>query len=266
VTARSPLSRHVLRAGFGLDADAFTRTRPVCPAALFDDLVRLAGLEPGERVAEIGAGSGQATVPLAERGLAVTAIELSEPLAALARRRLAAFPDVSVVTGSFEDWQVPEESFGAVVAFSALHWIDPGLRYAKPARLLRPRGALIVGGCAWARPADADPFWTDVQEDYRAVGYEGDPPPPPEAVPAWHFPAEAAELFAETASLLSPPFPVTYSASDYLAMLASQSDTRALGEARSAEFLGRVADRLRSLGDPELTATFVGFLAVALRR
>ena len=87
----------------------------------------------------------------------------------------------------------------------------------------------------------------------------------PESVPLAHFPSEAAGFFEETASVASPPFHVTYSAADYLAMLASQSSTRALGAARSAEFLDRVWRRLRSLGEPDLTATFVGFFAVARR-
>jgi len=258
--------RYALRGGFGTDAQAFQRTRPVCPAALFDDLVRLAGLAPGDRVAEIGPGTGQATVPLAERGLTVTAVEIDPSLAALAARRLAAFPAATVVTGTFEDWEPGGAPFAAVVAFSALHWVDLTVRYAKPARLLRPGGAFAVGGCAWSRPADADPFWTDVQQDYRAVGYAGDPPPPPEAIPAWHLPAEAAEFFEETASLRYPPVRITYSPADYLAQLASQSSTRALGEAKSAEFLSRVRDRLRAHGSPDLTATFAPFLVVGRRR
>jgi SAM-dependent methyltransferase len=266
MNSRSVRSRHALRAGFGLDADAYQRTRPVGPAAMFDDLVRLAGLAPGARVAEIGPGTGQATVPMAERGLAVTAVELSQTQAAVTRRRLAAFPACSVVTSSFEDWEPPDAPFDAVVAISALHWIDPGDQYAKPSRLLRPGGAMAVGGCLWARPADADPFWSDVQEDYQAVGFEGEPPPPPEAIPAAHFPAEAAPFFEETASLLYPPIQLTYSAADYLAQLASQSGTRALGETRGAEFLSRVSHRLHSLGEPPLTATFVPRMTVGRRR
>lgn len=258
--------RHALRGGFGADARAYQRTRPVCPAALFDDLVRLAGLAPGDRVAEIGPGTGQATVPLAERGLAVTAVELDSSLAALARHRLAAFPAATVVTSPFEDWAPEGAPFDAVVAFSALHWIDPEVRYAKPASLLRPGGAFAIGGCVWARPADADPFWTRVQQDYQAVGYAGDPPPPPEAIQAPHLPAEAAEFFDETASLRYPPVRLSYAAADYLDQLASQAVTRALGEARGAEFLSRVRDRLEALGSPGLTATFVPFLAVGLRR
>jgi SAM-dependent methyltransferase len=258
-------TRHVLRGGFDASPDAFDRTRPVCPAELFDDLVRLAALRPGERVAEIGCGTGQATVPLAQRGMAVTAVELSAGLAAVARRRLAGFPAANVVTTPFEDWQPPSGAFGAVVAVNSLHWIDPPLRYAKPSRLLKSDGVLVVGGCRLAQPADAGPFWTEVQQDYRAVGFEGSPPPPPEELGRWRFPAEAAPFFTEVAARRYP-FQVTYSAADYLAHLATQSGTRALGAVRGADFLSRVRARLESLGSPQLTVTFVGFLTVGRRR
>ena len=257
--------RHDLRAGFDRAAEDYQRTRPVCPPQLFDDLIGLAGLKAGDQVLEIGCGTGQATVPLAERALAVTAVELGAELAAIARRRLAAFPAAEVVTCAFEDWTPRGSPFDAVVAVSSLHWIDPHLRYSKPHELLRPGGAVAVAGCLWAQPADAEPFWRDVQEDYRAVGFEGSPPPPPEQIGARHFPPEARTLFDEVASLLYPPFQVLFLAEDYLAQLATQSGTRALGEARSRDFLARVRRRLESHGWPALTATFVAFLAVGLR-
>ena len=81
---------------------------------------------------------------------------------------------------------------------------------------------------------------------------QGDPPPPPEQIGPWHFPAEAAPFFQEVASLRYP-FDVVYNNSrDYLDILATQSGTRALGRARSEDFLGRVRDRLHSLGSPQL--------------
>lgn len=52
-----------------------------------------------------------------------------------------------------------------------------------------------------------------------------------------------------------------YSAEEYLAMLATQSGTRALGDARQSEFL----DRVRLDRWPRLTANFVGFLTVGKR-
>ncbi len=256
--------RHVLRAGFDRAAEDYQRTRPVCPPQLFDDLIDLAGLQAGDRVIEIGCGTGQATVPLAERSLAVIAVELGAGLAAVARRCLAGFPAADVVTSSFEDWAPPGPAFDAAVAVNSLHWIDPQLRYSKPHQLVRSGGAMAVAGCLWARPADADQFWSDVQDDYQAVGFEGSPPPPPEQLGLRHFPPEAASLFDEVASRRYP-FQVSYSAEDYLANLATQSGTQALGEARSAEFLRRVRHRLESLGWPRLTATFVGYLMVGRR-
>lgn len=254
---------HSLRGGFDSDAEVYERTRPVCPPELFDDLIRLAGLAPGDRVLEIAPGTGQATVPLAERGLAVTAVELGPSLAALARRRLARFPAVEVVTGSFEDWQPPGDAlYDAVFVCNALHWIDPEVRYAKPAALLRPGAAFAIVGCQWARPADAEPFWTEVQEDYAAAGFRGSPPPPPDQVTPQPFPPDTD--FAETASLRYP-FTKAYTADDYLAQLSTQAGTRELGPAGAADFLARVRRRLDRLGAPTLTATFVACLTIGTR-
>lgn len=248
-----------LRRGFDDFAEAYDRTRPVCPAALFDDLLTQADLKPGDRVCEIGCGTGQATRPLAQRGLHVTAVELGAQLAALARRRLDEFPDVEIATGAFEDWQCDGRPFAAVVSFNALHWVAPEVRYAKPAALLKAGGTFAVAGCHWARPADAEAFWYEVQEDYRAVGSAGEPPPLPEAVRPWHFPPEALMYFEEVYAQLYP-FTLAYTAEDYLANLASQSGTRELPEERRRLFLERVRARLRAW--PKLTATFVGYLTV----
>jgi len=256
--------RRALSAGFDEAAEVSQRTRPVCPPQLFDDLIGLAGLSPGNRVVEIGCGTGQATVPLAERGMDVTAVEPGPNLAAIARRRLADFPGTDVLTASFEDWQPRGAPFKAVVAVSSLHWVDPQLRYSKPFSLLEPGAAMVVAGCLWARPTNAERFWTEAQEDYRAVGYPGDPPPPPEQIGPRHLPAGAAAFFEEVACLRYP-FQMRYSAEDYVAILATQSGTRALGPARGADFLSRVSGRLDSLGSPELTATFVGYLTVGRR-
>ena len=79
-----------LRATFNEDPYRYDRVRPRYPPELFDDLVALARLPERARLLEIGPGTGQATVPLAERGYAVVAVELGAGLAAVARRNLAA--------------------------------------------------------------------------------------------------------------------------------------------------------------------------------
>src|SRR3981081_4133381 len=95
----SDTDRVELPAVFNEAAEDYDRTRPVCPPELFDDLVALTGLLAGDEVLEIGSGTGQATVPLARRGLAVTAIEVGAALAAIARRRLTGLPLTRVSTG-----------------------------------------------------------------------------------------------------------------------------------------------------------------------
>jgi len=60
-------------------------------------------------------------------------VELGADLAAVARRNLARFPAVEVITAAFEEWPLPSEPFDLVLAATAFHWIDPAVRVAKAA-------------------------------------------------------------------------------------------------------------------------------------
>jgi cyclopropane fatty-acyl-phospholipid synthase-like methyltransferase len=120
----------VLRATFDRVAEQYDDARPVAPNEVFDDLVGLAALAPGARLLEIGCGTGQATIPLAERGFEILAVELGAQLAAVARRKLAAFPRVEIVTAPFEQWDPGDARFDAVCSFNAFSGravVGPGL-------------------------------------------------------------------------------------------------------------------------------------------
>jgi 16S rRNA (adenine1518-N6/adenine1519-N6)-dimethyltransferase len=62
-------------------------------------IVRLAGVDAGDRVLEIGAGLGSLTLALSERGSAVLALEIDRKLASVLEREVALDPDVRVVAG-----------------------------------------------------------------------------------------------------------------------------------------------------------------------
>jgi SAM-dependent methyltransferase len=134
MSAKPPSS--FLRTTFEEVADLYDCARPSYPDELFDDLAVVGELGHGSRVIEIGCGTGQATRPLAERGYQIICVELSEQMAAVARRNLARFGNVEVTTADFETWQPRECAFDAVVAFTALHWIAPEVRYEESASLL----------------------------------------------------------------------------------------------------------------------------------
>ncbi len=81
--------------------ELYDRVRPGYPDALFADLATITGLGDRPSVLEIGCGTGQATRSLAALGYPVTAVEPGAEMAAVARRRLAAFPAVGVETSTF---------------------------------------------------------------------------------------------------------------------------------------------------------------------
>ncbi len=110
------------------------------------DLVRLMGAEPGSMVAEVGAGDGAFTIPLARavgpNGRAV-AVDISESalnkLRERGRRENVA--NVDVVVGAVDDPHLPAGQFDAVMIHNAYHEMT-----AHEAMLRHIRDALKPGG------------------------------------------------------------------------------------------------------------------------
>ncbi|WP_327365690.1 class I SAM-dependent methyltransferase [Streptomyces sp. NBC_01217] len=135
---------NTLRGTFDEDAELYDRMRPHYPAALVTELAALSGLTSRSRVLEVGPGTGQLTVALAEPGCELTAVELGPSLAAVARRNLRGFPRAHVEVSPFEEWTPPPDPFDLVVCATAIHWIDPARRFTAAADALRPGGTLAI--------------------------------------------------------------------------------------------------------------------------
>ncbi|MDQ3870910.1 MAG: class I SAM-dependent methyltransferase [Chloroflexota bacterium] len=163
-----------LRRTFDSVAERYDRARPGYPAAVFEEIAAFARLGVDSRVLEVGPGTAQATVPLAQRGYRVVAVELGPQLAAVARRRLVGYPKVDVFVASFEEWPLPPEPFDAVIFATAFHWIDPEIRLAKAGDALRRGGTLAIIGTQHVAGA-TEQFFVDVQECYE----RWDPTTPP---------------------------------------------------------------------------------------
>jgi 16S rRNA A1518/A1519 N6-dimethyltransferase RsmA/KsgA/DIM1 with predicted DNA glycosylase/AP lyase activity len=67
----------------------YDRTRPAYPDELVDHACRLACIGAGDRVLEIGCGTGQVTRSLLARGLRVSALEPGDRLIAIAAQNTA---------------------------------------------------------------------------------------------------------------------------------------------------------------------------------
>ena len=258
--------RNALRGTFDEIPELYDRARPRYPDRLFHDLVALAELSHGARLLEIGCGTGQATIPLAERGFEIVCVELGAGLAALARRTLASFPGIDVVNATFESWEA-DGTFDVVVAFTAFHWIDPDVRYAKPASLLRPAGSLAVVTTQHVLPEDGDPFFAEVQEDYDAVVPSDDnrPPPRPDEVGDLSVEFETSGHFAETV-VRRYIWDVDYSAAAYIDLLETFSGHRGVWDEDTRRRLyDRITRRIAARPNGTVRRTSMALLHVARR-
>ena len=260
-------TREPLRRTFDTAADLYDAARPSYPEKLFDDLVALAELEPGSRLLEIGCATGKATRPLLARGFSVVCVELGAQLAERARRNLTAFP-VEIHVATFEDWQAGAGTFDLVYAATAWHWIDPEIRYGKAHRLLRPGRHLAFWSTGHAFPPGFDPFFTEIQEVYDAIGesYEGEwPPPPPEQIPDEAAEIEASGLFEEI-QVRRYLWERHYSVDEYIALLSTFSGHIAMEPAKREHLYAEIRRRLARRSDARLRRHWSAILHVARAR
>lgn len=122
----------------------YDRYRPAYPDVLVDQACEVASIENGDRVLEVGCGTGQLTRSLLTRGLHVTALEPGDQLIRVAEENLGDAGDVEFVHARLEDAELPCESYGAAFSASAIHWVDPDLSWRKIADALAPNGTLAL--------------------------------------------------------------------------------------------------------------------------
>lgn len=153
---------------FSLRVDDYRRYRPGYPATLFDHLRRRCGLERGQAVADVGAGTGIFSRLLLDRGLRVFAVEPNADMRAAAQTELAGCRHCSVVAGEAEATTLPSQSVDHVVAAQAFHWFDRSRVREEFARILRPAGWVML---VWNdRRVDSTPFLADYERLLRSLG------------------------------------------------------------------------------------------------
>jgi len=262
---QSDEERERLRQTFDRAAARYDRVRPDYPEALFDDLITLASLTPGDRLLEVGCATGKATRPLARRGFRITCVELGAELAAVARQNLAGL-GVEVVRGQFEQWQ-PPEPFGLVYAATAWHWINPGVRHQRAWQALRPGGHLAIWAAEHVFPDGGDPFFVEIQDVYDEIG-EGLPPGTPRwrpgELPDDRAGIEASGLFEVTA-VRQYDWERVYPAGEYIELLSTFSGHLAMPEWKQRRLYGEIRRRLALRRDHSVRRHWGAVLQVARR-
>ena len=121
-------------------AQQYATFRPGYPDALFD---WLADCAPSRGMAwDCGAGSGQATVPLAARFGHVVATDISAAQLSSAPPRA----NVEYRVAPAETGGLPDRSVDLVTVAQAMHWFDLPRFHAEVRRVLKPQGVIAVWG------------------------------------------------------------------------------------------------------------------------
>jgi SAM-dependent methyltransferase len=182
-TEHERTSRRHRRTLFDGAADHYDAYRPGYPREIVDVVAATAGLDTDSSVLEVGCGTGQLTERLADLGFHLTAIDIGPHMVAAARRRPATTP-VLFHAIPFEDFQAVDHTFDLIVSGTAFHWIDPEIKFRKPADLLREGGwlALLSTGETYDDPlgralldmwtARTDHWWS-VPGDTAAIAASG---------------------------------------------------------------------------------------------
>ena len=144
-----------------------------------EGLLPLLAAQPGERILDLGCGTGQLTAKIAALGATVTGLDSSAPMLDQAR---AAYPAIAFHQADARSFDLAEKGFDAVFSNAVLHWIhQPRAVLDCCFAHLRPGGRFVAelggfGNCAQVIAA--------AQAAGRHLGLELQHP--------WYYPAIAA--------------------------------------------------------------------------
>lgn len=135
---------------FGRTVGDYEQYRPGFPESFFDRLADEGWMESGQRVLDLGTGTGTLALGFADRGLAATGLDMAPELLAAARQS-AADRGVSArfIEGRAETTGQCDNSFDLVSAGQCWWWFDSAAAIAEASRVLVPGGRLLIASFSY---------------------------------------------------------------------------------------------------------------------
>ena len=134
-----------LARSFDAWAPEYDRYRPGYPDELFDEIAARLQLPERPVVADVGAGTGRATLAMAGRGWRVTAVEPGRPMLDILRARATdAGVTVATVHASAEATGLDPATVDLATAAQAFHWFDHPRALVEMGRIARPGGGIAL--------------------------------------------------------------------------------------------------------------------------
>ena len=153
---------------FDTVASTYEKMRPGYVPELYQKVFHYMPIDENSNVVEIGSGGGQTTGPVLATGCKLTAVEYGERFAALLKEKFKEYPGFSVITGKFEETELPVDAFDLVFSASAFHWVPEKLGYEKVFSILKSGGAFARFANHPYRNKDNPPLAEEMDDIYDA--------------------------------------------------------------------------------------------------
>lgn len=183
-TAPIDPGRHI---DWSLTSADYAAHRPGPPPRLYDMLAAMGVGLAGQRILDLGTGTGLLAREFARRGARVCGTDLAPGQIDAARREAQREQLViDFQTAPAEDCPYPDASFDVVTASQCWMYFDPDRAIAEVKRVLRPGGVLVTTHFSWLQHADAvarasEALVLQFNPAWRGANWSGDVP----ARPAW---------------------------------------------------------------------------------
>jgi ubiquinone/menaquinone biosynthesis C-methylase UbiE len=142
-------------------------------APTYEEAIRRVGVAPGQRVLDVGCGSGVFLRLVADRGGEPFGLDASHALVEIAHERV---PEADVRVGEVEALPYEDDTFDLVTGFNSFFFAADLVAALREARRVTRAGARVVIQ-AWGPPERND------LEVMKQVARRYAPPPPPDAPP-----------------------------------------------------------------------------------
>ncbi len=128
--------------GYNLAADVYDENENYLNSFEQGELIPLLGALAGKKVLDVGAGTGRLSLPLANRGAQVMALDVSPKMLELVKKKNS---QITTVVGDAESLPFADGSFDIVTAaFLIVHLKDPIRFFDEVYRVLKDGGKFLV--------------------------------------------------------------------------------------------------------------------------
>ena len=238
---------------FNTVADVYEKVRPGYPDELYQTLFAYAPLDASSCAVEVGIGGGQATLPVLKTGCALTAVEYGDQLAQLCREKFSDYPRFSVITGKFEDADLPEVAFELVYSASAFHWIPEEIGYPKAFHILKSCGVFARFANHPYQAKDNPVLFEEIQNAYAKYYYPYYKKQPGKLSEYTEEQAAARAAIADKYGFTDTRYVLfhrirTLSAAEYRRLIGTYSDHITIEESIRERFFDAIEDAINRHG------------------